>query len=53
MGATHAEKSTVQSGSLNAVSSQGGSTTMAAADDTPASDIKFCSIDNPDCEACQ
>nr|WP_159671167.1 ribonucleoside-diphosphate reductase subunit alpha [Andreprevotia sp. IGB-42] len=24
-----------------------------AVDNTPASDMKFCSIDNPDCEACQ
>ncbi|WP_217807045.1 ribonucleoside-diphosphate reductase subunit alpha [Andreprevotia lacus] len=24
-----------------------------AEDNTPASDMKFCSIDNPDCEACQ
>jgi ribonucleoside-diphosphate reductase alpha chain len=59
MGATHAEKSTVAAGALNAVSS-GGAPMMAAApvaaaavDEAPASDIKFCSIDNPDCEACQ
>ena len=26
---------------------------QSAIDATPASDIKFCSIDNPDCEACQ
>jgi ribonucleoside-diphosphate reductase alpha chain len=24
-----------------------------AIDATPATDIKFCAIDNPDCEACQ
>ena len=47
MGATHAEKSTVKSGALNAVPADGG---LAAA---PASDVKFCSIDNPECEACQ
>ena len=47
MGATHAEKSTVKSGALNAVPTDGG---MSAA---PASDVKFCSIDNPECEACQ
>jgi ribonucleoside-diphosphate reductase alpha chain len=60
MGATHAEKSTVAAGAMNAVSS-GGASVMSAApaasvapvDDVPASDIKFCSIDNPDCEACQ
>ena len=72
MGATHAEKSTVNAGSLNAVPTGGGMTSAmsggasamsaleaAAAqaqqqmDNTPGSDIKFCSIDNPDCEACQ
>jgi ribonucleoside-diphosphate reductase alpha chain len=64
VGATHAEKSTVKAGQLNAVSSSGGagsvmssaeapSQTPAAADALPATDIKFCSIDNPDCEACQ
>ena len=47
MGATHAEKSTVKSGALNAVPSDGG---ISAA---PASDVQFCSIDNPECEACQ
>jgi ribonucleoside-diphosphate reductase alpha chain len=25
----------------------------AQLDAAPASDVKFCSIDNPDCEACQ
>jgi ribonucleoside-diphosphate reductase alpha chain len=67
MGATHAEKSTIHPGALNAVSSGSGggvSAAMEAAaakaqaqmvqvDATPASDVKFCSIDNPDCEACQ
>ncbi|MCV2420299.1 ribonucleoside-diphosphate reductase subunit alpha [Paucibacter sp. DJ2R-2] len=63
MGATHAEKSTVtKSGQLNAVSSgaAGGmvSAPVAAAPvavepELPATDMKFCSIDNPDCEACQ
>jgi ribonucleoside-diphosphate reductase alpha chain len=56
--ATYAEKSTVAPGAMNAVPTQGGSMTGAAAassavDGAPASDIKFCSIDNPDCEACQ
>jgi ribonucleoside-diphosphate reductase alpha chain len=53
--ATYAEKSTVSSSALNAVSS-GGAVAGAAAPAAmvePASDIKFCSIDNPDCEACQ
>jgi len=64
VGATHAEKSTVSRGQLNAVSSNaGGGMSMAASSAPvaaaepltaePATDIKFCSIDNPDCEACQ
>ncbi|MBL8485243.1 MAG: ribonucleoside-diphosphate reductase subunit alpha [Rhodocyclaceae bacterium] len=44
-GATRAEKSTGRGGELNAVPSDGG----AGTGDAP----KFCSIDNPDCEACQ
>ena len=58
--ATHAEKSTVQSGKLNAVSAMSGRTDAAhasgaehAVQDAPASDIKFCAIDDPGCEACQ
>ncbi|WP_295532171.1 ribonucleoside-diphosphate reductase subunit alpha [uncultured Pseudacidovorax sp.] len=72
--ATHAEKSTVQSSRLNAVSS-GGSSSMAMQpaavasapsaleaaaaaaqaqmNAVPATDIKFCAIDDPGCEACQ
>jgi ribonucleoside-diphosphate reductase alpha chain len=41
MGATHAEKSTINAGELNAV---------PAAENV---EVKMCSIDNPDCEACQ
>lgn len=53
-GATHAEKSTVRSGALNAVPTA-GSTPAAAAPGAvePATDIKFCAIDDPGCEACQ
>ncbi len=63
--ATHAEKSTVQSGRLNAVSSGGdGGHAMSAMDAAaaaaraqlnamPATDIKFCGVDDPTCEACQ
>jgi ribonucleoside-diphosphate reductase alpha chain len=62
--ATHAEKSTVQSGRLNAVSSGGASHGMSALDAAAAAasqmnaaaaatDIKFCAIDDPGCEACQ
>ena len=58
--ATYTEKSTVAAGSHNAVS-MGASNTAASAPamadeqalGEPGSDIKFCSIDNPDCEACQ
>ena len=63
VGATHAEKSTVKAGHMNSVSSGVGSSTKATAaaehvsgvmaDAQAATDIKFCSIDNPDCEACQ
>ncbi len=85
MGATHAEKSTVKAGALNAVSSGGdadapasaaahaagsaidriaaaarsqmaGSNTLASTNSSnaiPATDIKFCAIDDPGCEACQ
>jgi ribonucleoside-diphosphate reductase alpha chain len=58
MGATHAEKSTVKAGSLNAVSAHGGGMAMAPAEAAPAvmepaTDVKFCSIDDPTCEACQ
>jgi len=64
MSATHAEKSTVQAGQLNAVSSGGGggmSALEAAAaaaqaqmqQATAATDIKFCGVDDPTCEACQ
>ncbi|MCD0420732.1 ribonucleoside-diphosphate reductase subunit alpha [Rubrivivax sp. JA1024] len=51
MSATHAEKSTVAPGAMNAVPRHGGLEAAAAAE--PASDVRFCSIDNPDCEACQ
>ncbi|MBN8490668.1 MAG: ribonucleoside-diphosphate reductase subunit alpha [Burkholderiales bacterium] len=55
VGATAAEKSTVHSGAMNAVSAQGGGGMAAAAamQEAAGSDIKFCSIDQPDCEACQ
>ncbi|MDB5879012.1 MAG: ribonucleotide-diphosphate reductase subunit alpha, partial [Variovorax sp.] len=71
--ATHAEKSTVQSGRLNAVSSgsdSGASSSSAAPagmsaieaaamaaqaqlNAIPATDIAFCGVDDPTCEACQ
>ncbi len=57
-GATHAEKSTVRSGRLNAVPQAEAAPTLAAQPDalvppTAGSDIKFCAIDDPTCEACQ
>jgi ribonucleoside-diphosphate reductase alpha chain len=57
--ATYTEKSTVAAGSHNAVSmGDSGAVATASAPTAsaaagPATDIKFCSIDNPDCEACQ
>ena len=56
--ATNAEKSTVAAGKMNAVpqlggEGAGGAKAASAAVEVPASDVKFCSIDNPDCEACQ
>ena len=66
VGATHAEKSTVKTGQLNAVPMQGGGGGVSALDaaaaaaqaqmtaaSTPATDVKFCAIDDPTCEACQ
>jgi ribonucleoside-diphosphate reductase alpha chain len=44
LGATSAEKSTGKAGQLNAVS---------AGPTEPATDAKFCSIDDPECESCQ
>jgi ribonucleoside-diphosphate reductase alpha chain len=52
MGATHAEKSTVKAGQLNAVSA-GGSGEAAAKAAGPDAEVKFCKIDDPECEACQ
>lgn len=49
VGATHAEKSTVKTGQLNAVSNAPSSIELAAAEP----EVKFCAIDDPTCEACQ
>ncbi len=52
--ATHVEMSTVHSRHHNAVDSQMQEPpSNAAALTLPATDVKFCSIDIPDCEACQ
>ena len=66
MGATHAEKSTVKAGKLNAVSSgteaanigmsaleSAASAAQVQLNASAATDIKFCAIDDPGCEACQ
>jgi len=69
MSATHVEKSTVTAGRMNAVSSgnsepRSSSMGMSALDAAaaaaqlqmaanPATDIKFCGIDDPTCESCQ
>ena len=50
MGATHAEKSTVKVGQLNAVP-EGGQRSAGKSSDPD--EPKFCSMDNPECEACQ
>jgi ribonucleoside-diphosphate reductase alpha chain len=59
VGATHAEKATIASGQLNAVSNNatGAAPARRAAVAAQAievsSEVKFCAIDSPDCEACQ
>ncbi len=58
LSASSAEKSTGRGGELNAVPVAGGVAAPAQAaapqeEALPATDAKFCSIDNPDCEACQ
>ena len=53
--ATHVEMSTVNTRQLNAVSSSAEHQINAldAAAAMPATDVKFCAIDDPGCEACQ
>jgi ribonucleoside-diphosphate reductase alpha chain len=58
--ATHVEMSTVNKRQLNAVASHGTDALEAAAaaaqaqmNAVPATDVKFCAIDDPGCEACQ
>jgi ribonucleoside-diphosphate reductase alpha chain len=48
LGASSAEKSTVEAGSLNAVPAEGNMAAM-----NMAADDRYCSIDNPECESCQ
>ncbi len=51
LGATSAEKSTVKAGVLNAVPADGGMTITSMA--STVTEMKYCSIDNPECESCQ
>ena len=66
MSATHVEKSTVAAGRMNSVSSgsESANSGMSALDAAaaaaklqmasgPATDIKFCGVDDPTCESCQ
>jgi ribonucleoside-diphosphate reductase alpha chain len=60
LAATSAEKSTGRGGELNAVPVSGGMGAMASAlsaeggaGEGASEGAKFCSIDNPECEACQ
>jgi len=56
MGATHAEKSTVRTGQLNAVpSGEGipGAGTTAAPRPSGEPEIQYCKIGDPECESCQ
>lgn len=58
LAATTTEKSTIDTGSLNAVSSgMGASAGMSSATSAASTDAapvpKACSLDDPDCEACQ
>ncbi len=51
MGATGAEKSTVQAGSLNAVPVHGGISGNSGRE--AEAEIKYCAIDDESCESCQ
>ncbi|MEN9946159.1 MAG: hypothetical protein RLZZ293_545 [Pseudomonadota bacterium] len=58
LAATSAEKSTGRGGELNSVTADGATGSFASRANVteaniPATDAKFCSIDNPDCESCQ
>ncbi len=53
MGATHAEKSTVKTGQLNAVPAEAGTPLAAGADPSGEAALKLCKVDDPECEACQ
>lgn len=52
LGATTAEKSTVQAGTLNAVPTHGGIQGIHTVE-TATVEIKYCAIDDESCESCQ
>lgn len=51
LGATSAEKSTVKAGALNAVPADGSMATISVS--ATAAKLKYCSIDDSECESCQ
>ncbi len=51
LGATSAEKSTVKAGALNSVPADGSTTAMGVS--PTATELKYCSIDDSECESCQ
>ena len=61
LGATSAEKSTGKGGELNSVPTHGGQLGGGAiaagapmmSSNVPATEVKFCSLDDPTCESCQ
>ena len=60
VGATHAEKSTIKAGQMNAVASgksePDSGFALGGLQSLPAeaeSELKYCAIDDPECEACQ
>jgi ribonucleoside-diphosphate reductase alpha chain len=56
MGATHAEKSTVRAGQLNAVpAGEGMPSAGATAAPRPSGEpeVQYCKVDDPECESCQ
>jgi ribonucleoside-diphosphate reductase alpha chain len=54
LGATHAEKSTVKTGQLNAVPLDGAlAQSVKSPEREEQAEVAACKIDNPECEACQ
>src|SRR5437667_4551645 len=53
IGATHAEKSTVENGQLNAVPAEAGTPLADGADPSGEAGLRLCKCDDPECEAWQ